>query len=217
LKTKRDVRKEKAKRLQSGTRLHPEGRIPSKRRVGPTLCSGAGLKPGFDSYGAAEAEGVGLFAEGGDAEGDMVFERDAQLFGAFADVVAADAFGEGLVFHAAFDGIHFQVEDALRRANVGAGGEKAGQFVAGEEGVLEGRLARHVAIVGVGEDGADDFLGIALLAKDSGAFGGVLFVRGVGFVGPALVVEVVQKGGESPKVFIGALLAGVGADAGFDR
>src|SRR6266849_11024425 len=68
-------------------------------------------------YGAAEAEGVGVFAEGGDAEGDVLFEGDAQLFGAFADVFAADAFGEGLVFHAAFDGIHFQIEDAFRGAN----------------------------------------------------------------------------------------------------
>jgi len=29
------------------------------------------------SDGAAEAEGVGVFAEGGDAEGDVLFEGDA--------------------------------------------------------------------------------------------------------------------------------------------
>jgi hypothetical protein len=158
-----------------------------------------------------------LVAEGGDAEGDVVFEGDAQFFGAFADVFAAYAFGEGFVFEAALHGIHFQIEDALRGAHVGAGGEEAGEFVAGEEGVLERGLTGDVAVVGVGENGADDLLGIALLAKDPGAFGGVLLVRGVGFVGPAFVVEVVKEGGESPKVFISAVLAGVGADAGFDR
>src|ERR1700687_2506415 len=156
-----------------------------------------------------------MFAKGGDAEGDMLFERGAPLFASFADVVAADAFGEGLVFQSAFDGVHFQIEDALRGADVGAGGEKSGQFVACEEGVLEWRSARHVAVVGVRENGADDFLGVALLAKNLGAFGGVLFVRGVGLVGPAFVRAIVQEGREPPELFIGAVLASVGADAGF--
>jgi hypothetical protein len=43
----------------------------------------------------------------------VLFEGDAELFGSFADVFAAYAFGEGFVFQAAFDGIHFQIEDAL--------------------------------------------------------------------------------------------------------
>ncbi len=117
--------------------------------------------------------------------------------------------------HAALHRIHFQIEDALRGANVGASGEKAGQLVAGEEGVLERGLAGDVAVVCVGEDGADDFLGVALLAKDFGAFGGVLFVRSVRFVGPALVVEVVEQSGDAPEFLVRAVLAGIGADAGF--
>src|SRR5216684_6410737 len=177
----------------------------------------AGLKPGLYSYGAAQAEGVGVLAHRSDAEGDVLFEWDTQFLGAFTDIVAADAFGEGLVFHAAFDGIHFQIEDALRGADVGAGGEKAGQFVAGEERVLERGLAGDVAVVGVGEDGADDFLRVAFLAKNLGTFGGVLLVRGVGFVGPALVVEVMEQRGDSPELLIGGVLAGIGADASFHR
>src|SRR5713226_5272287 len=43
----------------------------------------------------------------------------------------------------------------------------------------------------------------------------MLLVRGVGFVGPALVVEVMQQSGDAPELFIGAVLAGIGADAGF--
>src|SRR5258708_14852156 len=143
---------------------------------------------GLGGDGAAQAEGVGVLAHRGDAEGDVLFQRDAEFVGAFADVVAADAFGEGFVLEAAFDGIHFQVEDALRGTNVGAGGEKAGKLVAGEQGVLERRMAWDVAIVGVGEDGADDFLGIAAFAEDFGAFGGGLFVWGMGFVVPARIV-----------------------------
>src|SRR5258708_26728333 len=96
---------------------------------------------GLGGDGAAEAEGVGVLAHRGDAEGNVLFQGDAELFGAFADVVAADAFGKGLVFQAAFHGIHFQIEDAFRGADIGAGGEEAGQFVAGEEGVLERGLA----------------------------------------------------------------------------
>jgi hypothetical protein len=69
----------------------------------------------------------------------------------------------------------------------------------------------------VGEDGADDFFGVTLLAKNLGACGGVLLVRGVGLVGPALVVEIVEQSGDTPELFIGAMLAGVGADAGFHR
>src|SRR5260370_2437257 len=106
------------------------------------------------------------------------------------------------------------MEDGFRGANVGAGGEKAGEFVAGEEGVLGRGLTGHVAIVGVGENGADDLLRVAVLAKNPGAFGGVLFVRGMGFVGPALVIEGVAGGGESPKLVIGAGLRGGGPGAG---
>jgi hypothetical protein len=49
------------------------GRRPLERREGP-LESG---RYGLVLQGAAEAEGVGIFAEGVDAEGDVVVERDA--------------------------------------------------------------------------------------------------------------------------------------------
>ena len=99
---------------------------------------------------AAEAQGVGLFTHGGDAEGDVLFQRDAEFFGAFTNVVAANAFSERFILESAFNRIHLQVEDAFRWADVGAGSEKSCEFVASEESVLEGRLAREIAIVGVG-------------------------------------------------------------------
>jgi hypothetical protein len=43
---------------------------------------------------SAEAESVGVFAERGDAEGDVLLQWNAQFRCAVAHVVAADAFGE---------------------------------------------------------------------------------------------------------------------------
>jgi hypothetical protein len=62
---------------------------------------------------AAEAESFGFHAHRGDTEADVFFERDAEFFSAFADVVAADTFGEGFVFEAALHGVDFKIEDAF--------------------------------------------------------------------------------------------------------
>jgi hypothetical protein len=49
---------------------------------------------------AAKAQDVRVFAQRGDAESNVLFEGDAEFFGAFADIVARDSAGEGFVFHA---------------------------------------------------------------------------------------------------------------------
>jgi len=72
----------------------------------------------------------------------MFFERDAEFFGAFADIIAGDAFGEEFVFHAALHGVHLEIENAFRRADVGASGEEAGELVAGEEPCAQARIWR---------------------------------------------------------------------------
>ncbi len=166
---------------------------------------------------AAEAEGVGLHAHGGDAKADVFFERDAELLRAFADVLAADAFGEGFIFQAALHGVHLEIEDALRRADVSARGEKAGELVTSEKRVLEGRLARDAGIIRVREDRANNFFGVAALAQNFRAFRGMPRVGSVLVVGPALVIEVMKQRRDAPKLFISVLLARVGADAGLDR
>ena len=51
------------------------------------------------------------------------------------------------------------------------------------------------------EDSTDEFFAVAVLAKDFGAFGGMLAVGGVVVVGPALVVEVVEERGKGPRDF----------------
>ena len=189
------------------------------------MCSGLqGLKFGWEGLatgkwplqGAAEAEGVGVFAEGGDTEGDVIVEGEAEFFSAFDYVFAGDAPGECFVFHTFFHGAGFEIEDAFRGANQGAGDKEAGEFVTSEERVFQRRLAGNVAVVRVGEDGAGDFLGVPALSEDFGAFGRMLAVGGVVGVGPALVIEVVEERGEAPGVFVGAVLTGIGANAGFD-
>ena len=110
--------------------------------------TGCGRTPGVTVLDrAAEAEGISLFAHGGDAEGDVFVERDAEFLDAFDYVFAADAAGKGFVFHSFFDRADFKIEDAFGRTDVSAGGEKAGKFVAGEQRVLESSLAgRHRSI-----------------------------------------------------------------------
>jgi len=121
----------------------------------------------------------------------VLFERDAKLFRSFADIFAAHALGESFVFQAALHGVHFEIEDAFRGANVGARGEKSGELVTSEKRVLERRSARDSGIIRVREDGANDFFRIAALAKNFRALRGMPGVGNVLVVRPALVIEVV--------------------------
>lgn len=149
---------------------------------------------------AAKTEGIGLFAYGGDAEGDVIVERNAKFFGTFEHVFAADPAGEGFILHALFYRADFEIENAFRRPNVGAGGQKAGKFVAGEQRVFEWRLTRDAGVVGVREDGTNKLFAVTMRAEDFSAFSGMFTVGGMVVVGPALVVEVVEEGGEGPEV-----------------
>ena len=180
------------------------------------------FKPGLLRRGglgldvAAKAEGVGFAAHGFDAEGDVLFERYADLFGAFGDVFAANAAGERFVLHAFLDGTCFQIQNTFRWSHVRAGGNEAGEFVAGEQRFLQRCIACDASVIGVGEDGADDFIGVATLAQDFCAFGWMFAVGGVVVIGPAFVIEIVEKSGEAPGFFISAVFASVGANARFD-
>ena len=71
---------------------------------------------------AAKAKGVRVFAHRGDAESNVLFEKDAEFFGAFADIVARDSAGKRFILHALLHRIRFQIENAFRRADVGARG-----------------------------------------------------------------------------------------------
>ena len=146
-----------------------------------------------------------------DAELDVLFERDAELLRAFEDVLTADAAGEGFILHLLFDGGDVNFGDAARGFDVGDGGDKAGQFVAGVEYLFEGRDARDAAIVGVRENGAADLFIDATRGEDGFAVHGM-----VGGLGVDLPIEIVEESGEAPLVLVFAELAGIGGDAGFD-
>ena len=79
---------------------------------------------------------------------------------------------------------------ALRRLHQRAGGEEAGELVAGKERLVEMRFGHDAGVVRVGQDGVQHFLGPAVAAEVGDADEGVLGGRGV-----ALVVEIVEQAG----------------------
>src|ERR1700722_3165572 len=147
---------------------------------------------GFGADGPAKAESVRFLAHRGNAEANVLFKRQAQLFGAFAHVLAAHTLGKSLVFQAALHRVDLEIEDALRRSDVRTSREKSGELVASKKRVLQRRLARDSRIVGVRKDRADGFLRVAALAQDFRPLRRMARVGGVFVVGPPLVVEIVK-------------------------
>ena len=132
-----------------------------------------------------EDGGIGL--ESGQAVGDVVFKGDGEEFSAVGDVFALDGACEGFVFHFLEDALGFDIVDGLGGLDEGAGGEKAGELIAGEEGAVEVGSRWNAGVICVGEDGVKDLFGPALLAKEGYAYEGVLGEGGV-----ALVVHVME-------------------------
>src|SRR5579884_1854166 len=98
------------------------------------------------------------------------------------------------------------------RAHEAAGVHEARELVAGEERLLERRVARQAEVVRVREHRLDDLLGVALLAQDRRAVLGVLVERRV-----YLVVEVVQERRHPPQLLVLAEAARVRRGGRLDR
>ena len=113
----------------------------------------------------------------------MFFERDANFFGAFDDIFAANAASERFVLHAFLHGTGFQIQNTFRWSHIRAGGNEAGEFVAGEQRFLQRRIAGDAGVIGVGKNGADNFFGVVALAKNFCAFGWMFAVGGVVVLG----------------------------------
>src|SRR5262249_18280543 len=77
--------------------------------------------------------------------------------------------------------------------------DEAGELVAGEERLLERRVALHVQVLGMREHGLDHVLRIPLLTQDRSAVQRVLVERGVD-----LVVEVVAERRDTPELLVAA-------------
>src|SRR6266478_266946 len=79
---------------------------------------------------------------GFDAESDVLFEIQTEVGGAFDDVFAVDAAGEGFVFHFFPDGWGFDLRERFSRLDESASGYESGKFIAGEKSFFHGREAR---------------------------------------------------------------------------
>ena len=68
----------------------------------------------------------------------MFFEIHTEIGGAFNDVFAVDAAGEGFVLHFFTDGWGFDLGERFSRFDEGASGDESGKFIAGEERLFHG-------------------------------------------------------------------------------
>ena len=141
---------------------------------------------------------------------DVLVELDAELLGALVDVVPVDAGGERRLLQLLLHRLRLERRDPVG-PHEPAGVDEAGELVAGEERLLQRRVARQAEVRGVREDALDHLLGLALLAQDRRAVLRVLVERGVD-----LVVEVVQQRGHAPELLVLAEALRVGADGGLD-
>jgi len=115
---------------------------------------------------SAQTKRISNLTHSCDAKGDVFLDRDGQFFRAFADIVAIDAAREGFVLEFALHRIGFDLENALSRFDQGACGQEAGKFVASKQSMFERRFARNVAVIGVGNDGANHFFRVTAFAQD---------------------------------------------------
>lgn len=140
----------------------------------------------------------------------MVVEGEADEVGSFCYIVPVDAGGEICGLHFFDDAFCFEVHDGAAGPDVDAGGDEAGEFVAGEEVALDGGGGFDAGFGGVvGGDGLDDFGVDVFFLEEGHAPEGVVF-------GVLFVVEVVEEAGDAPLVLVGVLEIGVVAHAGFD-
>jgi len=130
--------------------------------------------------------------------------------------------GEGLVFHLLPDAGDFNVGDGFGGLDEGAGGEEAGQLIAGKERLVEVGDARRAGVLGVAEDGSAHLLGQPRRSSSRTPTKGVPGAR------VTLVIEVMEEGGGGVEIDERAALGAgeaeaigfrfpVGDDAGFDR
>ena len=134
---------------------------------------------------------------------DVLVEVDAESFGACIHLVAVHAGGERRLLELLLHRLRLQPLEP-GRPDEAARVHEAAELVAGEERLLEQRVPRQREVLGVGEHGLDDLLGIALLAQDRRAVLRMLVERRMD-----LVVEVVEQRGDAPELLVLAELARV--------
>src|SRR4051812_29353276 len=88
---------------------------------------------------------------------------------------------------------------------------EARELVAGEEGLLQRRVARKLQVLRMRQNGLDDLLWIPGLAQDRRSVLGVLVKRRM-----HLVVEVVEQRGDAPLLLVAAEFPRVGGGRRLD-
>src|SRR2546426_8829492 len=136
---------------------------------GPARGPTAGLR-----RAAREADAGGHRGQGGDDEGDVLVEVDAQLLRAPIDVLAIDRAREGLVLELLPDRARLETGNDAPRADEGAGRDEARELVARVEAPLEERDAWIAGVVGMGQDGSHDLGRPSSREQDLGALHGML-------------------------------------------
>src|SRR5262245_16381757 len=121
------------------------GRVAGSKRSRKcgASCGRGGARPGRATIAIAlrcqsQTRGAGL--HGGDTEGDVFVEIDAEVGGAARDVVAVDVGGEGDLLQLLADAFGLQPLQA-RRPDQRTGGDEPAQFVTGVERLVEARDA----------------------------------------------------------------------------
>ena len=140
----------------------------------------------------------------------MLVEVESEELGARVDLVAMDARGERRLLELLLHRLRLEAVEPGRPYEP-AGVHEPGELVAGEEHLLELRVARHLEVLGVREHRLDQLLRVALLAQDRRAVLRMLVERGVD-----LVVEVVEERGRAPEVLVLAVEPRIEADRGLD-
>src|SRR5262249_27450777 len=171
---------------------------------------------GLGLYDPPKPERVGFPTHGFDAESDVFFKWDTEFFRAFDHVLPVYSPREGFVLHAILYRTCFQIQNAFRWTNVRARSDEARKFITRKKRFFERGIARHASVVRMGKNRANNFFRIAFLPQDLGAFRRMAAVGCVLMIGPALVVKIVQEGGDAPVVFVRASLESIGTDARFN-
>jgi len=147
---------------------------------------------------------------------DMLVERDPQLFHKFHVFMAVDRCGEGLVFPFLFDRFELDPAQVTVRAHVGRSLDQAGQFVAGQQRLVEQRDAWGPQKGRVCLDCLEQGGRVTKFPEEP-QFGARVSVDFVRHVGKAFVVQIVQQPSDSPERFVLAKMAGIDPQRGFDR
>ncbi len=124
------------------------------------------------------------------------------------DVFAFDGGGEGRLLHLLADALRIQSVQTGRTHEC-TGGDKTTQLVARVQRLIQLGDARAVGqIIRVRLNGVDHVGWVTPLGENGRAFKGM-----VGWIGPALIVEVVEEADGAPLLLVFAELASVGATA----